>query len=118
MTSIELNIPFGSTVTIHRRVLDGVDDFGDDKYTDQTEDIFPCSVQSGASVEVVQGTEQVTTDIAVYAPAGTNVDAIDFLEIDGEKYEVVGLPNSGQSPFTGSIPPVRIRANRITGVSV
>lgn len=112
------SLPNGTTVSIHRRVLNGVDEFGDDKYTDVATDVYPCSVQPGSSVEVIQGTEQLTSDIVVYVPAGTDVDAIDFLMIGGVKYEIQGSPNAGISPFTGFVPPVQIRANVVTGVSV
>lgn len=118
MTSPMPDLQFGTTVTIERRVLSGTDEFGNDKYTNQSVDVYPCSVQSGSSSEVVQGTEQVTTDIVVYFPAGTDAEAIDALVIDGVKYEIVGEPNAGTSPFTGFVAPVQVRANRMTGVSV
>jgi hypothetical protein len=112
------DLPYGQTVTLLRRVPAGQDDFGDDKYSDVSDDIFPCSVQPGSSSEVVYGTEQLTSDIVVYVLAGTDVSYLDAIVHDGVKYEIQGQPFGGISPWTGSRAPIMIRANKVTGASV
>jgi hypothetical protein len=113
-----VNFPHGSTVTVIRRTLTGRDVKGNDVYSEARQDVGNCSVQGGASTEVAIGTEQITSDVVVYMPEGIELDALDVLEIDGLRYEIQGEPSHYQSSFTGTIGPVQIRANRMTGVAV
>jgi hypothetical protein len=112
-------LPQGATVVIIRRTLQAEPDVrGNDVYVESRIEVRGCSVQSGATSEIVQGTELVSSDVVVYMPSGTDLYPVDALEIDGERYEIQGQPGSNQSPFTGSIGPVEVRANRQTGVTV
>ena len=108
----------GVTVTFLKRTVTGVDVKGNDVYSDTTMDVPYCVLDQGASAEVVQGTEQVTTDVTVYAPPGTDVGAFDAFIVNGVKYEVQGNPASPVSPFTSFQGPVEIRGKIVEGASV
>jgi hypothetical protein len=110
--------PYGVTVTVVRRTVSGRDEYGNDTYSSATEDISPCVIQPGSSSEVVQFTDQLSTDIVVYFPYGTDVEYVDALIYNGIQYEVQGQPQSWLSPFSGNTAPVEVRASKVTGVSV
>jgi hypothetical protein len=108
----------GVTVTFIRRSVTETDDKGNDVYGETTLDVPFCVLDPGASTEVIQGTEQVTSDVTIYAPPGTEVGAYDAFRVGGQEYEVQGTPNAYQSPFTGFSGPVTIRGKIVEGASV
>ena len=111
--------PYGVTVTLVHRVLNGLDDYGNDTYRDQPETITGCVVSPAGSSEVTQFTDQVSTNVTVHLPYGTAVGAIDALVINGERYEIQGEPRAWTpSPFSGNTSPVEVQASRVTGASV
>lgn len=61
-----------------------------------------CSVQAGASVEVLAGRQQVAVRWTVYAPPGTDIEATDAVEVEGRRYAVDGEPQRVKSP-TGAL---------------
>lgn len=109
---------FGPTVTLVHRVLNGQDEFGNDVYTDQTEEIPFCSYHPGSTTEVWQGTEQVSIDVTVYFPDGTEIKATDAFIINGEQYEIEGRPEQWSSPFTAVRSPIQVYGRLVTGASV
>jgi|SRR5215472_5634051 len=113
-----MSFPYGQTVTVVKRTVSGQDSLGNDTYTETTFDVTPCVVQSSGSVETVQFTDQVSDDITVFLPYGTDLQAIYAIQWNGLRYEVQGNPQMWQSPFSGHTSPIQIRATRITGVSV
>jgi hypothetical protein len=107
----------GKTVTIVRRVLAGKDEYGNDMYTETTEDIPGCSVQPAGSSENVSFNDQVISGVVVYFPYGTNIGATDAIQIGNIEYEVTGDPSSWMSSFSGNTAPIEVRARRVTGAS-
>lgn len=93
----------GKTVRFLHRQLTGVDAYGNDVYGSLPNDVQGCAVAPGNSTQDWQGTEQIQTDVTVYAPAKTMVNLpVDQMIIDGQAFNVVGDPSSWASPFTGS----------------
>lgn len=111
-------MPYGQTVTLVHRVPSGTDEYGNDTYTDVTEDIALCSVQPASSTEVIQFTDAVTTGITVFLPYGTDISYLDAIIVAGIQYEVQGDPSQWVSPFSGHAAPVQVRASKVKGVSV
>lgn len=110
--------PYGVTVTIRRRSVSGKDEYGNDTFSSTTEDVPLCVVQPAGTSENIQFTDQLSSDIVVYFPYGTDVEYIDAVILNGIQYEVQGKPNTWRSPFSGNTAPVEVRASKITGVSV
>jgi hypothetical protein len=100
--------PDGVMVTIVRRVVTGTDDFNNDVYSTTTEDVGPCPVQPASSRENLDFADQLTSNIIVFVPYGTNVSFIDAIIVNGMQYEVAGTPNIWKSPFSGNTSPIRI----------
>jgi hypothetical protein len=62
---------YAGAVTVHRRMVTGRDIYGDDIYTDVDALVDVIAFAPGASVEVTQSRDTITTQPAVYLPAGT-----------------------------------------------
>ena len=111
--------PYSQTITVLHRVLAAAkDERGNDTYTDNPMQVPGCVVQPAGSSENVQFTDQVSTDVTVFIPYGTNVGPLDALVINGTKYEIQGIPQQWRSPFSGHTSPLQIRASVVTGASV
>jgi Phage head-tail joining protein len=110
--------PFGQTVTVLRRVLAEPDEFGNDTYTDVAASVSGVVVQPAGSTETTQFTDQVSTEITVFLPYGTDVGPMDALIINGQRYEIQGIPQQWRSPFSGHTSPLQVRASLVTGASV
>lgn len=61
-----------------------------------------CSVQPGASAELLAGLGTVTVRWTVLAPVGTAVEATDAVEVVGKRYAVNGEPMR-QPSATGAL---------------
>jgi len=109
--------PYSQTITLIQRVRTGHDEYGNDVYTDNQIPLPYCVVQPSSSSEVVQWTEQVSTDITVFVPYGTVITPLDALLINGVTYEVQGEPQDWRSPFSGNTSPTQVRAAVVSGVS-
>jgi hypothetical protein len=110
--------PYAQTITLLHRVLAEPDEYGNDTYSDVPMQVSGCVVQPAGSNEITQFTDQVSTDITVFMPYGTEVSALDGLVINGVKYEIAGIPQQWRSPFSGHTSPLQIRASLVTGASV
>lgn len=112
-------LPHGVTVTLRHRTVTGTDGRGNDVYGHTDEPISNCAVRGGASTEIVQGTEEIASDVTVWFPDNTSVQATDQMILpDGNLYEIDGAPSQDQSPWTGIISFVEVRGRFITGGSV
>lgn len=111
--------PYSVSVTLLQRVLNGQDEFGNDAYEDNPIEVDGCVVQPSGSSEIVQWTDQVSSDIVVFFPYGTAVSSLDAILYNGIKYEIQGIPQNWQpSPFSGNTSPIQARASMVTGASV
>lgn len=104
----------GTTITVVRRIKSGTDSLGNDVWTEERTDVLGL-FNPGTSAELVQGQDVITTQPSVYLPTGTDVTAIDRVEIAGLSYEVDGLPVSWVSPFSSWAPGVEVKLRRVTG---
>lgn len=110
-----MTYPFGETVThIARTPTTGGD--GNDAFTNADPvDIPNVPVAPRVSNENVAGRDTVTVGLTVYIPAGVTVTPVDRFNVRGLLYEVVGLPVSLVSPFTGWAPGTPVDLARWTG---
>jgi hypothetical protein len=104
----------GVTVTVMHRFVSGVDDFGNDVFSETPTAVDACSVQPFHSE---QDQTQLKESAYLYMPAGTPVTYIDEVIVDGERWEVDAAPDSWTSPFTGHQGVVQVTIRKITGAS-
>lgn len=104
----------GSPITVVTRTRSGVDAFGNDIFTTTTTTVSGVFAPGG-SVENVQGEDVIVTQPRAFLPAGTDVTAIDAVEVGGISYEVDGDPNVWANPFTGAQPGIQLALRRVTG---
>jgi hypothetical protein len=109
-----VTFPFGQAITLIRRVKAAPDAFGNDTWTTATSTVSG-AFNPGTSVELVQGEDVLTTQPTVMLPPGTQVAAVDAVQVDGDIYEVDGSPNAPVNPFTGWAPGVVVKLKRVTG---
>jgi hypothetical protein len=110
-------LPHGQTVTLRHRVAAGKDEYNNDTYSFTEVKVGPCSVQQTTSREAVNFTDQVSTNILVFVPYGTDVGYLDAMIIDGVEYEVIGEPDKWMSPFSGHTSPIRVSGQIVKGAS-
>lgn len=106
---------YAGSVTIHRRAVTGQDSYGNDIYADVDALVGVVAFAPGASSEVTQGRDTITTQPTVYLPAGTVVDGISAVTAGGVRYDVDGNPNAWRSPFSGWAPGIEVRLKAVTG---
>lgn len=109
-----MTFPFGQPITLVKRVKGAPDSFGNDTWTTTTTAVVGAFAPV-ASVELVQGQDVITTQPTVYLPAGTDVSALDAVQIDGKQYEVDGDPHNWVNPYTGWHAGLEVRLRRVTG---
>lgn len=110
--------PAGEYVTWRRGAKTGVSARGNDVIGFTPVSVGPCAFVPGAEAEAAVGTEQVTADAVLYAPAGTPVSPLDQVERDnGEIYQVTGELSAWSSPWTGIKSPISVRLRRVTGAA-
>jgi len=107
----------GVTVTLVRKTVTGQDEFGNDVYTSTNVDVWPCSVQPAASREVLAFADQITAQITVFFPSNADITYVDAIIWNGNQYEITGVPDQWQSPFSGHISPIRIDGTLIEGAA-
>jgi hypothetical protein len=108
-------VAFGKTVTLVRRSVSGQDADGNDTYAEQSIDRPGCVVEPRNSSELVQGQDLVIVGLTVYDPDPDPYLTTDLVEVDGERYEVDGLPGNYRSPFTATVGPQQVALTKYTG---
>ena len=74
-----------------------------------------CSVQPVATALSEDGRVLGLSDgLTVYVPSGTDVKAGDHIEVDGETYEINGVPRDWASP-TGRVSNIQLNLKRYSG---
>ena len=74
-----------------------------------------CSVQPAATTLSEDGRVLGLSDgLTVYVPSGTDVKAGDHIEVDGETYEINGVPRDWASP-TGRVSNIQLNLKRYSG---
>lgn len=111
-----MSFPYGTTVTLVRRVLlPAKDAYGNDQWSTTQTPLTGCAVWPTGSVERQQGQDVVTTGLTALLPAGTVVAATDKVTVAGLDYEVDGDPARFTDPFSNFDPGVEVRLKRVTG---
>lgn len=114
-------LPQGDTVTIVRPGPATEDAYGNDVPGPPTEipiagcGVAPRDSTGSAANEMTDARDTVISGLTLYAPYGTDVRATDKVRIGGIMYEVIGLPGSFRSPFSGSTGPVVVALELVTG---
>jgi len=110
--------PYAQTITLVRRVLAAdKSEYGNDVYTEVPVSVSNCIVQPAGTVEDTNFADRVSQSITVFLPYGTAVGPLDALIINGEKFEIEGIPQEWRSPFSGHTSPLQVQASKIAGVS-
>lgn len=114
-------LPHGDTVTIVRPGPPTRDTYGNYVPGPATEipvpgcGIAPRDGSSSSDNELTDARDTVITGLTVFAPYGTDIRATDRMRVGDKLYDVVGLPGSFRSPFTGSTGPVVASLELVTG---
>jgi hypothetical protein len=105
---------FTKTVTLVRRTKGPVDKFGNDTFVDSASPVVAVvGIINGG--EQVQGRDTATMRVPLYLPPGTVVTHLDAVIMDGERWEIDGVPTRYQHALTGWTPGVEINCRRVTG---
>lgn len=80
----------------------------------ETTTVTNCSIQPGASLEVLDGREALKISWTIWAPLGADVHGRDFARINGQLHRVVGEPQPWKSP-TGRLSHLMIYLERWEG---
>jgi hypothetical protein len=106
-----MDFPHGVMVTL-RSVTTTPDDLGNTTEETVETQWGPCAVAPRASAESTDPrSPAVIVGLTVYGPP-VDIDADDLLVIDGEAYQVDGLPGVWRSPFTGWEPGIEVAVKR------
>lgn len=109
----------GRTVTILRHDPGGTDIYGDPVAgTVVRVDVDGCAVapRTGSSGELEgRGRQGITEAMTLYLPAGTDLQADDQVEIDGQTYDVDGPPANWSNPYSGKRPGLEVVLRRTEG---
>lgn len=115
-------LPHGETLVLHRRVPrveNGekvYDAYGVLQYDTVDAEVEGCAVWPFSSSETLQNQERTNTQYSAALPAGTEVDAVDYVTWRGLDYELNGEPDRyHRNPITGSVGPVVINMLRVEG---
>jgi hypothetical protein len=106
--------PFGRDITLQVRTKTGTDAYGNDVFS-TAPTVVKGAFAPGGSTEQVQGQNVLITQPTIYLQPGTDVSAVDAVDIDGDRFEVDGTPNDWINPFTGWSAGVEVRLRRVTG---
>ena len=102
-----MDFPYGITVTL-RSTVTATDDYGNET-TVVTESAWgPCAVAPRTSSESTDPhSPALIVGQTVYGPE-VSIDSDDVLVIDGEEWQVEGMPGVWRSPFTGWAPGIEV----------
>lgn len=80
------------TATLHHVTQTGDADEYNDPTTEETTETVACLLQQRTRIEA-NGLAVTSTDTwALYLPAGTTVDTLDYVTVDGIDYQIDGRP--------------------------
>jgi hypothetical protein len=108
--------PFVAGETV--QVLDGAvgsQTYGGDTRTWPVKATYTAAVGPAGSAEMVNARELVTWDLDLYLPPDADVDPVDRCVVRGSTYDVDGMPQRYQNPFTGWSPGVTVRLKEVSG---
>ena len=91
----------GETVVVVRAA--GRDRNGDQTGSPVETTVPGCAVWPAGTAEVQQASTQVTADLTVMLPPGTDIVATDQVRVRGQLYRVTGQPADYRSPLTGAL---------------
>ena len=110
-----MNFPHGTMLTLVSTTTT-TDDYGDTTTTTTETPWGPCAVAPRYATESTDPrVPPVIVGKVIYGPP-TDIDSDDRIRIDGELYEVDGLPGEWQSPFTGWHPGIEVPVKRASAV--
>lgn len=111
--------PFGVPITLVKRTKTGQrDGYGKDIYAEDTSLVLLGVFDPAIGFERTDGMDQVSQQPQVLLPPlppGVTVASVDQVEIDGLRYDVDGVANPWNSPWTGLRFGVAVPLKRVTG---
>ena len=110
-----MNFPHGTTVTV-RSVTTTDDGLGNTTEVVTESEWGPCAVAPRYATESTDPrVPPVIVGKTVFGPTRA-LDSDDRLVIDGEEWQVDGLPGEGVNPFSGWAPGMEVPVKRAAGV--
>jgi hypothetical protein len=89
------------TITIKRRTISGVDDYGNEAYTTSDIVIRECLLGFGETSEPIDASRQpIDASVTLYMPNGTLILEDDRFVVRGSEFVKEGDPLNWQSPFS------------------
>lgn len=90
------------TVTIKRKAIAGVDDYGNETYTTTEIVVSNALLGFGATDEPIDASRNaVDASVTLYLPSGTVILEEDVFEVRGSDFVKDGDPMAWESPFSG-----------------
>lgn len=109
-----MDFPYGDPITVITRTKSGVDEFGNDVFTEAAA-VVTGAFAPAVSGESTDGRDTVVSQPQALLPYGTAVSPNSVLVIGGLRYEVDGTPNDWRNPFTGWQAGLAVPLRRVTG---
>jgi hypothetical protein len=110
-----MNFAYGKTLTLVSTITT-TDPLGDSTTIETETSWGPCAVAPRYATESTDPrVPPVIVGKVIYGPA-VAIDSDDRIRIDGELYEVDGLPGVWESPFTGWAPGIEVPVKRASSV--
>jgi len=109
-----VTIPFGNTIEVTVLRPAATDQFGDPTGDPTESTVAGCVMWLDEGSEDTDHADTVTGLAVLVAPPGTDLRAIDQVQVSGQTWEVIGDPLARRSPFT-SAQLVQARLRKVTG---
>jgi hypothetical protein len=104
------------TITIVRKSVSGVDDFGNPTFSTTNTTLQNCGIAFGGSdEEVMDDRDPIDTTLTLYLPYGTAIEPDDVFIVRGTKFVKASSPEVWVSPFAIQELPVIQKVRRRDG---
>lgn len=90
------------TGTLHHVTQSGSDEYNDPTTSETTETVG-CLLQQRTRIEQTAGGQISTETLVLFLPAGTDVDTIDYVTVDGLDYQLDGPTWEAFNPRSRSV---------------
>lgn len=90
------------TGTLHHVTETGTDEYNDPT-TSETTTTVGCLIQQRTRIEQTAGGQVSTETLVLFLPAGTDVDTLDYVTVDGRDYQIDGPPWEAFNPRSEAV---------------
>jgi hypothetical protein len=100
------------TATLHHVTETGVDVYNDPTTTETTSTVG-CLLQQRTRIEQTAGGQISTETLVLFLPAGTTVDALAYVTVDGLDYQLDGPPWPAFNPRSQAVSHIEAQVKRV-----